>query len=113
MAQCHGQHLVARQSAGRQAKAVAGIASTPDREGAPKAARARTTVHDPTDPSFMSPEARVSELAALLAAGVLRLRLPRIQAPESGPGQACVAGSKSGESGLDDRAETRLDGPRG
>ena len=59
--------IVARQPTGREAKVVAGIASSPGR--APMAA-----VYDPSDPLNMTPEARVAELAALLAEGVLRLR---------------------------------------
>ena len=39
------------------------------------APRARTTVFDPTDPAHMTAEERVEELAAILAAGILRLRM--------------------------------------
>jgi len=36
---------------------------------------ARTTVFDPTDPADMTAHERVDELAAILAASILRLRM--------------------------------------
>lgn len=52
--------------------------------------------NDPTDPAYMTPEERVTELAALMAAGVLRLHrraaisvLPDSQIPPDS-GQNCL-----------------------
>jgi hypothetical protein len=65
--------------------------------------------YDPTDPIHMTPEQRVSELAALLAEGILRLRQraaltsnPAINPPPESP-----------DSGLDACPPTSLHGHHG
>lgn len=68
---------------------------------------------DPTAPANMSPEERLAEVAALLAAGVLRLR--RRQAVAC-PDDAVIHPVESAESAGNDLEvppETRLHGHRG
>jgi len=64
---------------------------------------------DPSDPHNMSPDDRVVELAAILAAGVLRLRRGLVS-PELPPAATV---QDSSQICLDECAETRLHGPRG
>ena len=65
---------------------------------------------DPTDPTDMTAQGRLTELAAILGEGVRRLRAraapppPHLPTPE--PQESCP-------NGLDERAETRLHGQRG
>lgn len=68
------------------------------------------TRDDPTDPAKMTPEQRVEEVAAILAAGVLRLRARAALPPPAAPSEIP---SDSGRNGLDDAPETRLHGPHG
>ena len=58
------------------------------------------------DPADMTPSQRRSEVAAILARGVLRLRQCREQSP--GVAQSCTIGndSESGQDCLDEGAET-------
>ena len=66
--------------------------------------------NDPTDPRNMTPEERLAEVAAILAAGVLRLhRRAAIPATPDAP----INSEDSAQKGLDSRGETRLSGPRG
>ncbi len=69
-----------------------------------------TSTNDPTDPANMTPEQRLAEVAAILAAGVLRLhRRAAIPAPPDAP----VNSENSAQKSLDCFRETRLSGPRG
>ena len=61
---------------------------------------------DPTDPSYLTPDQRLDELAALLAAGVRRARALR---PPSLPQNV----SDSAGNGLDPSAEQSVYAPRG
>ena len=61
---------------------------------------------DPTDPSYLTPEQRLDELAAILAAGVRRARELR---PVSLP----QIPTESGQDGLDPSAEQSVYAPRG
>ena len=61
---------------------------------------------DPTDPSYLTPDQRLDELAALLAAGVRRTRALR---PPSLP----QIPAESLRNGLDTSAEQSVYGPRG
>ena len=61
---------------------------------------------DPTDPSYLTPDQRLDELAALLAPGVRRARELR---PHSLPQN----GTDSPRNGLDPSAEQSVYGPRG
>jgi hypothetical protein len=65
---------------------------------------------DPTDPAHMTPEQRVEEIAAILAAGLLRLR-QRVAVPAPCPPSEISA--DSAQNCLDDSSETRLHGHRG
>lgn len=65
---------------------------------------------DPTDPDNMSADERVTELAAILAAGALRMR--RGTPPPASDRDAPDL-QESTATGLDDCAETRLHGQRG
>lgn len=66
--------------------------------------------NDPSDPANMTPEERITEVAAILGEGVLRLRrraaVPGVMPPLGNP-------LESGQNGLDECAETRLHGHRG
>ena len=68
------------------------------------------TVREPTDPASMTPEERLVEVAAILAAGVLRLRS---RAAVSAPVGLPESSQESGRNCLDDCRETRLSGHRG
>jgi hypothetical protein len=72
-----------------------------------------TFVNDPTDPANMSPEARLAEVAAILAGGVLRLRRRAAIPAVGGDVPANEPPLESEAEGLDERAETRLHGHRG
>ena len=61
---------------------------------------------DPTDPAYLTPDQRLDELAALLAAGVRRARALR---PPSLP----QIPAESPRNGLDPSAEQSVYGPRG
>ncbi|MCC7409670.1 MAG: hypothetical protein IT442_16515 [Phycisphaeraceae bacterium] len=65
---------------------------------------------DPTDPAHMTAEERVEELAAILAAGVLRLHRRAVVITSASPPGIV---SDSSQFGLDPCAETRLHGQRG
>jgi hypothetical protein len=65
---------------------------------------------DPTDPASLTPEQRVEEIAAILAAGLLRLRR-RAAVPAASPPPEIPADSARNR--LDDSPETRLHGHRG
>ena len=68
-------------------------------------------VHDdPTDPANMSAQERVEELAAIFAAGFLRLR-QRAALPTSQ--KSCINPLESGQIGLDVCGQTRPDGQHG
>ncbi len=61
---------------------------------------------DPTDPSYLTPDQRLEELAAILAAGVRRVRALRpVSLPETQP--------DSVRNGLDPSAEQSVYAPRG
>ncbi len=66
--------------------------------------------NDPTDPGNMTPEERLAEVAAILAAGVLRLHR-RAAVPV--PPESTVCSEDSAQKGLELCGETRLSGPRG
>ena len=61
---------------------------------------------DPTDPAYLTPDQRLDELAAILAAGVRRARELR---PPSLPQNT----SDSARNGLDPSAEQSVYAPRG
>ena len=61
---------------------------------------------DPTDPSFLTPDQRLDELAALLAAGVRR-------AHELSPPSLPQIPPESARNGLDPPAEQSVYAPRG
>jgi hypothetical protein len=65
--------------------------------------------HDSTDPANMTPEARLIEVAAILAEGLRRLQR-RGAIPGQNPTETA---SESGRNCLDDPPETRLDGHSG
>ena len=65
---------------------------------------------DPSDPDNLSAKERVTELAAILAAGVLRMRRGTQQSAPSGDAPDL---QESEATGLDECAETRLHGQRG
>jgi hypothetical protein len=66
--------------------------------------------HDPTDPSNLTAEQRLEEIASILAAGVLRLHrhaaIPAASFPSGFP-------PDSAPSGLDNSPQTRLHGHGG
>jgi hypothetical protein len=72
-----------------------------------------TFANDPTDPSNMTPEERLVEVAAILAEGVLRLRRRAAIPVVSGGVTALQNPLESGRNCLDECAETRLHGHRG
>ena len=68
---------------------------------------------DPTDPTNMTPDERLAEVASILAEGVLRLRKRQAVVASDGP---CIHAVESGQSGrirLEVPSETRLHGQRG
>ena len=65
---------------------------------------------DSSDPDNLSADERVSELAAIFAAGVLRMRRG---APHPETDEAAPDLQESDATGLDQCAETRLHGQRG
>jgi hypothetical protein len=68
---------------------------------------------DPTDPANMTPDERLTEVASILAEGVLRLRRRQaVSAPDS-PRIHAVESGESGGIGLEVSPETRLHGQRG
>ena len=67
-------------------------------------------VFDPTDPCHQTPQQRLDEVAAILAAGVLRLRCRSALLAEN---SAVPAHPESSQNGLDECGETRLHGHRG
>jgi hypothetical protein len=69
----------------------------------------RREVFDPTNPAQMSPEQRLTEAAAILAAGVLRMR----RRYRSGATSPALVGSDSVKKGLEFLLETSPDGQRG
>jgi hypothetical protein len=66
--------------------------------------------HDPFNPSNMTPEARLDELASILAEGLLRLR-KRSALPQ--PNGDTPSTADSGRNGLEVSGETPLHGRRG
>lgn len=75
----------------------------------PGTARPRNATFDPSDPTQMTPDDRVQEVAAILAGGVMRWRRNRARSScESDSQRVC----ESSEIRLDDLAETRLHGDR-
>ena len=70
-------------------------------------------VNDPTDPTNMTPEARVAEIAAILAEGVLRLRRRTAIPQVSGDVSPLKISLESGPVGLDVCPEIGPHGHRG
>lgn len=70
-------------------------------------------VNDPTDPANMTPEERVTEVAAILAEGVLRLRRRAAVPTVPGDVPAVKIPPESGQNSLEECGETRLHGHRG
>lgn len=72
-----------------------------------------TLVNDPADPAILTPEQRLAEVSAILAAGVLRLRR-RCALPTTSPPVGNLQNpQESGETGLELSSETRLHVQRG
>lgn len=68
---------------------------------------------DPTDPAILTPEQRLAEVSAILAAGVLRLRR-RCALPATSPPVGNLQNlQESGKTGLELSSETRLHVQRG
>lgn len=65
---------------------------------------------DPTDPANLTSSERLTEVAAILAAGIIRLRR---RAALSAPAAEPQIPPESGQNGLDVGAEFRLHGQRG
>ena len=70
-------------------------------------------VFDPTDPADLTPEQRLAEVSAILAAGVLRLRRRCAFSAKLPPSGNLQNPQESGESGLELCSETRLHVQRG
>jgi hypothetical protein len=66
--------------------------------------------HDPTDPTLLTPEQRLAEVASILAEGVLRLRARAALTPPAGPGSPV---SDSPQIRLDECRQTRPHGSTG
>ena len=69
--------------------------------------------NDPTDPANMTPDERLTEVAAILAEGVRRLRRRAAVSMPDGPLIRPVESADSGGNGLEVPSETRLHGHRG
>jgi hypothetical protein len=72
--------------------------------------RPRST--DPTDPTNMSPEERFTEVACILAAGVLRLRQRQAMSTPDATVIRPIESVESAANGLEVPSETRLHGHR-
>lgn len=72
-----------------------------------------TVPFDPTDPSHLSPEQRLGELTALLAAGLRRAMSMRQPVTPAATTPITETPSDSPRSGLDVSAEKSVHGPRG
>lgn len=75
----------------------------------------RRVLFDPTDPTSLQPEQRQRDVAAILAAGVIRMRVSRGAASSSRDAAACMSQipPESGESRLELSRRSSPDGQRG
>ena len=75
----------------------------------------RRVLFDPTDPTSLQPEQRQRDVAAILAAGVIRMRVRRGTTSSSRRSAACMSqiSPESGETRLELSPRSSPDGQRG
>lgn len=75
----------------------------------------RRVLFDPADPIDLDPDQRLRKVAAILAAGVIRMRIRRGTASPERPAAPCMSQNppESGESRLELSRRSSPDGQRG